>query len=271
MLGSQEWQSDFCARLVDKYAHSFRDTIAANRILRDLRAPISDVDGGQADIFSEEIESFKRDLHREKKRIRFFAQIVREFTPGEFADRCFLSLQNITASLAEIEQCGDFPSIAKIVADEVIAVLDELEDAAHQYSAKSPAASPENDEQDSFEGESQLSREATPNTSEGAFDDGDGAGKAQDVTTIRILLLSDLHLGMEDSDWLWPSLKDVFGDDLLKECNEYGPIDLVFFLGDMVFSGARNEYVKLQPQLNTLWKNETRRMRAPLASNSRQS
>ena len=70
---------------------------------------------------------------------------------------------------------------------------------------------------------------------------------------INWIHLTDLHLGLDDRGWLWPRLKRVFFDDLKEVIDEVGPIDLVFFTGDLVQSGDAKEYQHLENELAELW------------------
>jgi hypothetical protein len=70
-------------------------------------------------------------------------------------------------------------------------------------------------------------------------------------TTIRWLHLTDLHVGMNDQDWLWPQMETKFRDDLKKIYDTAGPWDLVLFTGDLVHKGV--EYAKLDKILDEIW------------------
>jgi 3',5'-cyclic AMP phosphodiesterase CpdA len=70
-------------------------------------------------------------------------------------------------------------------------------------------------------------------------------------TTIRWLHLTDLHVGMNDQDWLWPKVQSKFRDDLTKIYDTAGPWDLVLFTGDLVQKGA--EYAKLDQIFDEIW------------------
>jgi predicted MPP superfamily phosphohydrolase len=67
------------------------------------------------------------------------------------------------------------------------------------------------------------------------------------------LHLTDLHVGMTNQDWLWPTLKNAIFDDLEKVHALAGPWDLVIFSGDLVQSGLKSEYEKLDAILSDLW------------------
>ena len=73
--------------------------------------------------------------------------------------------------------------------------------------------------------------------------------------TINWLLLTDLHLGLDDQSWLWPKVKYDFFEDLKKMANKVdGKIDLVFFTGDLVQKGSHDEFDKLSNELEDFWK-----------------
>ncbi|MBN1654627.1 MAG: metallophosphoesterase [Deltaproteobacteria bacterium] len=69
--------------------------------------------------------------------------------------------------------------------------------------------------------------------------------------SIRWLHLTDLHVGQDDQDWLWPRLKQKFKEDLEKTYKDAGPWDLVLFTGDLVQKG--DEYSKLDKILEDIW------------------
>ncbi|WP_251939743.1 metallophosphoesterase [Salinibacter ruber] len=68
------------------------------------------------------------------------------------------------------------------------------------------------------------------------------------------LHLSDLHYGQERQDYLWPSLREVFLDDLSALHEKSGPWDAVFFTGDLVQSGETEQFKKLENKvIGPLW------------------
>ncbi|MET4296078.1 putative MPP superfamily phosphohydrolase [Bradyrhizobium sp. LB8.2] len=67
------------------------------------------------------------------------------------------------------------------------------------------------------------------------------------------LHLTDLHVGMQNQDWLWPTLKSALFEDLAKAYQLSGGWDLVIFSGDLVQSGTKPEYEKLNAILSELW------------------
>lgn len=75
----------------------------------------------------------------------------------------------------------------------------------------------------------------------------------EDNQALTWLHLSDLHVGMKDQDWLWPSLKTALYEDLKKVHASAGAWDLVIFSGDLTQKGSRNEFDKLDKILAELW------------------
>jgi hypothetical protein len=67
------------------------------------------------------------------------------------------------------------------------------------------------------------------------------------------LHLTDLHYGMGEQKHLWPNIKDKFFEDLKKLHERSGPWDVVFFTGDLVQSGAWEEFAGLNKLLGHLW------------------
>ena len=70
----------------------------------------------------------------------------------------------------------------------------------------------------------------------------------------RWLHISDLHTGMSNQDWLWPTLKHSLFTDLRKLHGAIGPWQLVIFSGDLVQQGARAEFAKLDTILKEIWR-----------------
>jgi tetratricopeptide (TPR) repeat protein/predicted MPP superfamily phosphohydrolase len=68
------------------------------------------------------------------------------------------------------------------------------------------------------------------------------------------LHLSDLHVGMQSQDWLWPTLKTALFQDLNNIHSRTGDWDVVIFSGDLTQRGAREEFEKLDTILHDLWK-----------------
>ena len=73
------------------------------------------------------------------------------------------------------------------------------------------------------------------------------------VKSISWLHLTDLHQGMKEQDWLWPTLRDEFYRDLRKMHDKSGPWDLVLFTGDLTQKGSKREFEKLDKTLKDLW------------------
>lgn len=61
-------------------------------------------------------------------------------------------------------------------------------------------------------------------------------------TSIGVLHLSDLHLGLERQGTLWPSIRDKFYEDLRKYHSVSGPWHLLLFTGDLTQRGASEEF-----------------------------
>lgn len=72
--------------------------------------------------------------------------------------------------------------------------------------------------------------------------------------SINWILLTDLHLGLDDHSWLWPKVKHDLFKDLAKMTDQIGGWDLVFFTGDFVQAGKRSEYDLLNKEIESLWK-----------------
>lgn len=70
---------------------------------------------------------------------------------------------------------------------------------------------------------------------------------------VRILLLSDLHFGMVGTDTRWQACQQAFLEELEEAHRRCGPIDLVLFTGDMVFSGTDEQYRQFDGVLTKIW------------------
>jgi predicted MPP superfamily phosphohydrolase len=67
------------------------------------------------------------------------------------------------------------------------------------------------------------------------------------------LHLSDLHTGLTNQDWLWPSLKEKFFEDFRRLHSKIGGWDLVIFSGDLVQKGSREEFDRFDSVLAEIW------------------
>lgn len=67
------------------------------------------------------------------------------------------------------------------------------------------------------------------------------------------LHFTDLHNGMKEQSWLWPSVREIFFDDLKKLHEKCGPWDLVLFTGDLTQRGSAEEFQKVNELLHQLW------------------
>jgi Calcineurin-like phosphoesterase len=67
------------------------------------------------------------------------------------------------------------------------------------------------------------------------------------------LHITDLHCGMSDQDWLWPTLKASFFQDLSVVQESTGPIDTVIFSGDLTQTGKKEDFDRLDQILTELW------------------
>ncbi len=71
---------------------------------------------------------------------------------------------------------------------------------------------------------------------------------------INWLLLTDLHLGLDKDNWLWPKIKHDLCKDIKKLEDKIGNFDLVFFTGDFVQQGSMEDFDELNVELKNLWK-----------------
>jgi hypothetical protein len=73
------------------------------------------------------------------------------------------------------------------------------------------------------------------------------------IREFKWLHLSDLHVGMTDQDWLWPTLKHSLFADMEVVLSSVGGCDLVIFSGDLTQRGTPDEFEKLDGILSELW------------------
>ena len=71
--------------------------------------------------------------------------------------------------------------------------------------------------------------------------------------SISWLHLSDLHFGLDHQSWLWPKVKHDLFRDIEKISSETNGWDLVFFTGDFTQGGKKDEFERLNKELEELW------------------
>ena len=73
------------------------------------------------------------------------------------------------------------------------------------------------------------------------------------MTLLNWLHITDLHLGLDGSGWLWPRFKNIFQRDVRERIEGIGGVDVVFFTGDLTQAGTKQEFDKLSRELEELW------------------
>src|SRR2546425_3140288 len=68
------------------------------------------------------------------------------------------------------------------------------------------------------------------------------------------LHLTDLHLGMDSLQDLWPNVEEDFFKDLAFLVEKFGHFDLVLFAGDLVQRGSTKEFEQANRLLEKFWK-----------------
>src|ERR1700722_18428077 len=81
----------------------------------------------------------------------------------------------------------------------------------------------------------------------------DMSGAAKNANSLTWLHVTDLHAGMTEQDWLWPTFKSSFFEDLQIVQETAGPIDTVIFSGDLTQTGKKHDFDKLDDILSELW------------------
>ncbi|UUY08008.1 metallophosphoesterase [Pseudomonas sp. J452] len=70
---------------------------------------------------------------------------------------------------------------------------------------------------------------------------------------VRFAHFTDLHVGMNAQQWMWPSFKRAFLEDLERMCFKLGALDFVIFSGDLTQKSSKTEYAKLTEVLGEIW------------------
>jgi len=73
------------------------------------------------------------------------------------------------------------------------------------------------------------------------------------MTNFNWLHLSDLHVGMQSQEWLWPRFEKEFLEDLSRLHDKAGPWHLILFTGDLVRAGDSAEFNRFDGILNTIF------------------
>lgn len=73
------------------------------------------------------------------------------------------------------------------------------------------------------------------------------------TVSFGILHLTDLHYGLKGQERFLPGILADFFQDLELLHRQSGPWDLILFSGDLVQSGAREQYQELQTLLDKIW------------------
>lgn len=72
------------------------------------------------------------------------------------------------------------------------------------------------------------------------------------MPSIRWLHLTDFHQGLTSQQWLWPTVREQFLEDVGRLIDQTGAIDLVLFSGDLVQSGKATEYERFDENMERL-------------------
>jgi len=75
----------------------------------------------------------------------------------------------------------------------------------------------------------------------------------QEDTILSWLQLTDIHMGVDNQDWLLPKVTDLFFSDLEKLYKKCGSLDLVLLTGDLTQSGETEQFQRLDEFLDKLW------------------
>ena len=73
------------------------------------------------------------------------------------------------------------------------------------------------------------------------------------MKTVSWMHITDWHVGQSEQNCRWPSVRSEFERDFAEVSKWSGKLDLVFFTGDLVQSGKREEFDILESRLQKLW------------------
>ena len=73
------------------------------------------------------------------------------------------------------------------------------------------------------------------------------------MTIFNWLHLTDFHRGLKEHSWAWPSVKQMFFEDLERLHDKCGPWDLVIFTGDLTQQGSNDEFQNTNEILDEIW------------------
>lgn len=73
------------------------------------------------------------------------------------------------------------------------------------------------------------------------------------MKTVSWMHITDWHVGQSEQNCRWPSVRTEFERDFAEVSKWAGQLDLVFFSGDLVQSGRREEFEVLELRLQKLW------------------
>jgi 3',5'-cyclic AMP phosphodiesterase CpdA len=74
------------------------------------------------------------------------------------------------------------------------------------------------------------------------------------MNSLNWLHLTDLHFGLAEHPHLWPNVREAFFQDLSKLHELCGPWHVVFFTGDLVHAGRKEQFEQMENEvLGPLW------------------
>lgn len=73
------------------------------------------------------------------------------------------------------------------------------------------------------------------------------------MASINWLHITDWHVGLSEQNCRWPNFRSEFERDITELMAKNGPVDIVFFTGDLVQSGIKREFEVLEQRLVKLW------------------
>lgn len=75
----------------------------------------------------------------------------------------------------------------------------------------------------------------------------------ESTNTLHWMHISDLHRGQERTEEVWAVVRQEIHDDITRQVEKNGPVDLVIFSGDMAYKGGKDEFLSVKNELERLW------------------
>ncbi|WP_155931356.1 metallophosphoesterase family protein [Pseudomonas aeruginosa] len=85
----------------------------------------------------------------------------------------------------------------------------------------------------------------------------------ENTNKLHWMHISDLHRGQDRTAEVWAHVRQEIYDDIKRQIEERGPIDLVVFSGDMAYQGDAEEFASVREEIERLWQEFHRSGQSP--------